>query len=114
MKSECIRVKTSLCLADGRRIVGEYVEYYNQVRLHSGIGYITPMDKLEGREKVIFAERDRCLEEARAMRKARRMEIRSAETRSPLWKASDQLTHNGIIAQELQHVHDGAQVVGSL
>lgn len=39
--------------------------YYNQERLHSAIGYVTPKDKLEGREPVIFAERKRKLATAR-------------------------------------------------
>ena len=39
--------------------------YYNQERLHSAIGYVTPKDKLEGREPVIFAERKRKLAAAR-------------------------------------------------
>jgi hypothetical protein len=52
--------------------VARYVEHYNKVRLHSAIGYITPKDKLEGREKAIFDERDRKLEEARERRKAKR------------------------------------------
>jgi hypothetical protein len=38
--------------------VAQYVAYYNKVRLHSAIGYISPQDKLEGQEKAIFAERD--------------------------------------------------------
>jgi hypothetical protein len=33
------------------------------------IGYITPKDKLEGREAVIFAERKRKLEQARERRR---------------------------------------------
>jgi len=41
------------------------VEYYNQTRRHSAIGYVTPKDKLQGKEKAIFAERDRQLEAAR-------------------------------------------------
>ena len=48
----------------------DYVEHYNTVRLHSAIGYVTPKDKLEGRDKEIFAERDRKLEAARERRKA--------------------------------------------
>ncbi len=48
------------------------MEHYNTVRLHSAIGYVTPQDKLEGRETAIFAERDRKLEAARHLRKARR------------------------------------------
>jgi hypothetical protein len=36
------------------------------------LGYITPADKLNGLERVIFAERDRKLEEARRRRQAGR------------------------------------------
>jgi hypothetical protein len=37
--------------------------------LHSAIGYLTPKNKLDGRDKDIFAERDRKLAEARERRK---------------------------------------------
>jgi len=76
IKGDCIRTETPLSLEDARRIVARYVEYYNGVRLHSAIGYITPQDKLEGREKAIFAERDRKLEAARQRRKAQRQAAR--------------------------------------
>jgi len=69
IKGECIRVKTPLSLADARRLVDEYVTYYNQVRLNSAIGYLAPKDMLEGRDKEIFAQRDRKLVEARERRK---------------------------------------------
>jgi transposase InsO family protein len=72
IKGDCVRTGTPLSLADLQRIVARYVEHYNNVRLHSAIGYITPKDKLEGREKAIFDERDRKLEEARERRKAKR------------------------------------------
>lgn len=72
LKSECIRPKTPLSLEEARRIVAEFVEYYNTRRLHSAIGYITPIDKLNGRELEIFASRDKKLEQARARRKANR------------------------------------------
>ena len=72
IKSECIRPKTPLSLDDARRLVAEYVEYYNNIRLHSAIGYITPADKLAGRDKEIFEKRDRKLAEARAARALRR------------------------------------------
>ena len=52
--------------------------YYNTVRLHSAIGYITPQAKLEGREKEIFDARDRKLEEARERRKQERQAQRQA------------------------------------
>ena len=72
IKSECIRPKTPLSLDDARRVAGEYVEHYNNVRLHSAIGYLTPADKLAGRDKEIFEKRDRKLAEAREARGKRR------------------------------------------
>jgi hypothetical protein len=48
------------------------------VRLHSAIGYITPASKLAGQEKVIFAERDRKLEQARERRRIARAAAWSA------------------------------------
>lgn len=72
MKSECIRPKTPVSLQDAVRIVGAFIDYYNTKRLHSTIGYITPLDKLNGREHEIFAARDQKLEAARAARKQQR------------------------------------------
>ncbi|HEX9156141.1 MAG TPA: IS3 family transposase [Nitrospira sp.] len=78
LKGECIRVKTPLSLEDARRIVAEFVAYYNEVRLHSAIGYVTPVDKMAGRERAIFAERDRKLDAARQQRRAARAASRAA------------------------------------
>ena len=50
------------------------VNEYNEVRLHSALGYVTPLDKLHGREREIFVERDRKLEAAREQRRCRRSE----------------------------------------
>ena len=72
LKGECIRPGTPLSLEDARRLVQGYVEHYNNVRLNSAIGYITPKDMLAGRQKEIHAERDRKLEEARKERQIRR------------------------------------------
>ncbi len=49
-----------------------YVEHYNNVRLNSAVGYITPKDLLAGCQQEIHADRDRKLEAARKMRKDRR------------------------------------------
>ena len=45
-----------------------FVTHYNEVRLHSALGDITPHDMLAGRDAVIFASRDAKLEAARASR----------------------------------------------
>ena len=69
IKGECIRPGTPLSLEEARRLVAEFVAYYNNERLHSAIGYITPNDKLAGREAEIFAKRRRKLEQAREDRR---------------------------------------------
>jgi putative transposase len=69
LKGDCIRVQVPLSPEEARRIVQDYVAHYNQVRLHSAIGYVTPQDKLLGNDVTIFAERDRKLAEARERRK---------------------------------------------
>lgn len=77
IKGECIRPGTPLCQEDAERLIERYVQRYNNVRLHGALGYVTPADKLAGRDKEIFAERDRKLEEARARRKALREQRRA-------------------------------------
>jgi putative transposase len=72
-KVECIRPKTPLSLEDARRLVTDYVRHYNTVRLHSALGYLTPLDKLEGRAEQIFAARDAKLEAARQARRTAAM-----------------------------------------
>jgi putative transposase len=69
IKGECIRVLVPLSLDDAQRIVTDYVAHYNDSRLHSAIGYVTPKDKLLGNDEAIFAQRDRKLAEARERRK---------------------------------------------
>ena len=69
IKQECIRKKVPLDHADAKRILAHYVDYYNNERLHSSIGYITPADMLQGNAKTIHNERDRKLEKRRLERR---------------------------------------------
>ena len=69
IKKECIRPSVFLSLKDAKRVIKNYIEYYNNQRLHSAIGYITPKDKSEGKENEIKALRNRKLETARTNRK---------------------------------------------
>ena len=78
LKAECIRPSCPSSLEEARRRIQSYVEHYNTVRLHSAIGYVTPLDKLAGLEPEIFAERDRKLEAARTRRQQARQTQRKA------------------------------------
>ena len=71
LKGGCIRVKTPLSVEDARRLVAEFVIYYNTVRLHSAIGYVTPADKLAGRAEAIWVARKEKLATASARRRAK-------------------------------------------
>ena len=68
IKSECIREKCLTDFEEAKRVIGEYVKYYNEERLHSAIGYVSPQDKLNGRAEIIIAERKRKLDTARRSR----------------------------------------------
>jgi transposase InsO family protein len=72
LKADCIRPNVPLSLEEARRLIENFVAHYNHVRLHSAIGYVTPADKLAGREAEIFAERDCKLEAARERRRRAR------------------------------------------
>jgi putative transposase len=74
LKSECIRPGTPLSPEDARRLIQQYVDHYNQVRLHSAIGFVTPQDMLAGRQAEIHAARDLKIETARAQRQLRRQQ----------------------------------------
>jgi transposase InsO family protein len=89
VKGGCIRPKTPLSLEDARRVVNNFVTHYNEAGpvlsvaevLHSAIGYITPKDKLLGREKFIFTRRKQKLELARQHRRKQHL---SAEQTAPV------------------------------
>jgi putative transposase len=83
LKGECIRATTPLSLEDARRLVAEFVTYYNTVRLHSAIAYITPADTLAGRAEAIWATRREKLAQADARRRAKAKEKAFAQSQSP-------------------------------
>lgn len=78
LKSTTIRPHSPATIDEARTLVASFVTYYNDKRLHSATGYIAPADKLAGREKIIWDERDRKLEAARELRRQRRAELREA------------------------------------
>lgn len=78
IKSQCLRTGAPLSLQEARRLIEEFVAHYNNIRLHSATGYITPKDMLEGRAQSIHEQRDRKLEAAREKRRIKRLETSQA------------------------------------
>ena len=52
-------------LEDAKRLIQQYVDRYNYLRLHSAIGYVTPKDILAGHQQEIQAKRDWMLDAAK-------------------------------------------------
>lgn len=106
LKHECIRPGVPLCLEDAKRLVARYVDYYNVERLHSSIGYVAPLEKLEGWDTLVFSERDRKLDEARQRRKALRGAARK--------KAAAQVQQQTVDFAEVRRAVSMKQVLDSL
>ena len=68
LKSEAVRPGVPLTVENARSIVLQYVDFHNNVRLHSAIGFVAPMDKLEGRDHAILIERKEKIEGAKNKR----------------------------------------------
>jgi putative transposase len=75
LKADCLRPGCPLSQQNATRLIERFVNHYNTVRLHSAIGYVTPADRLAGRQFEIFAERDRKLELTRQNRKTKRQSL---------------------------------------
>lgn len=68
IKGECIRRSSFLSIADARRIIAEFIAYYNDKRLHSAVDYIAPLNILLGKREEIIKMRCEKLALARAKR----------------------------------------------
>jgi transposase InsO family protein len=63
-------------LLEAKQVMGRLVRRYNEERLHSALGYLTPRDFYRGNPEQRFAERRRKLKEARHQRRERNLGLR--------------------------------------
>lgn len=68
IKGECIRRSSFLSISDARRIIAEFIAYYNDKRLHSAVDYIAPLNILQGKREEIIQRRTEKLALARVKR----------------------------------------------
>ena len=57
LKENHIRQTPYYSLEDARAKIGAWINYYNNERLHSAIGYLTPSEVYEGKKEARLAER---------------------------------------------------------
>lgn len=78
IKQTAIRPAAPRTFDEAIAVITRFVAHYNDVRLHSALGYIAPSDFLASRSEEIFTARDTKLEAAREARRARRSATRGA------------------------------------
>lgn len=92
-KNESVRRHSVIDLDDLRQQIIDYIEYYNSKRLHSSLGYVTPLDMLMGGQKEIFKERNTKLALARIERKKQhqqRSELQPSEVLANSMRSEEQ------------------------
>lgn len=92
LKKETIRPAAPKTYKEAARLIDGFVTQYNNERLHSGLGYIAPVDALNGRTALIQAKRDETLRLARESRAVVREMIRATD--------NDLLVTKGVPASE--------------
>ena len=68
IKTEEIRKNSYLSLEDARKQIEKYIIYYNTIRLHSAIYYLTPEEVLLGRMELRLKQRQEKLDKAKQNR----------------------------------------------
>jgi transposase InsO family protein len=86
IKSDTIRVTPPSTYEEAKRQITKFVAYYNEERLHSALNYVTPADRLAGRQDAIQAARQARLEAARE-RRAQARALGRAQGRAPTHQA---------------------------
>ena len=87
-------------LAEARLWVEGFVGWYHHEHLHSGIGFVTPLDRHEGRSKAIFEARRVVYEAAR-----RRHPERWSRGTTRVWDAPDEVFLNPVKEARLSVAH---------
>jgi transposase InsO family protein len=72
LSQECLRTKSLLDLDDARRVIAEYVTFYNTKRLHSSIYFLTPEEVLNGHMQERLNIREDKLARAQELRRSAR------------------------------------------
>jgi transposase InsO family protein len=68
INEECLQRDSKINLEDARNQIAKYIKYYNKVRLHSSLYYLTPDDYVNGRIDERLEVRRKKLAEARINR----------------------------------------------
>lgn len=69
LEEECIRTTSMIDIDDAKEQIAQYVEHYNNHRLHSSLFFLRPIDFLQGNVDVLLKERQEKMNKATVNRK---------------------------------------------
>ena len=61
---ECFHTNSFISIEDAREIIAKYIDYYNRIRLHSALFYLSPEDFLLGKQEERIVQREQKLQQA--------------------------------------------------
>lgn len=64
LNEECLKKRSFIDLDDARQQVALYIDMYNNIRLHSSLNYLRPVDYLKGNPKELLRQRQKKLDDA--------------------------------------------------
>jgi putative transposase len=64
LDNECIKTSSFINIDDANRQVSEYIDYYNNKRLHSSLYYLRPVDFINGNVDELISKRNRKIDNA--------------------------------------------------
>lgn len=67
--SECLRTSSFINIEDANRQISQFIDYYNNKRLHSSLYYLRPIDFINGNVDELITKRNAKLTEATKSRK---------------------------------------------
>lgn len=70
LEEECLRTKSMINIEDAKIKIAQYVDHYNNHRLHSSLFYLRPIDFLNGSVQELLNARQKKLDTATAERNA--------------------------------------------
>lgn len=68
VRQEALRPQSPAYYSEAKRVIGKYVDEYNNHRYHAGLKFLKPIDVFEGRAEQILEERKKKLAFGRKMR----------------------------------------------
>lgn len=75
IRQESLRPNSPSYYGEAKRVIKDFVDYYNTKRYHAGINYLRPVDVFLGNDGIIIAERKRKLNKAKLQRIEKNKEL---------------------------------------